>query len=624
MPTVPVIPTQVQDPVRQAQFSAGGVAQVQPQQPGQLQRIGQQMEQAGQQWEALAIERQRRVDIAAHTERDAAVGEKGTEKISAYRQKQGKAAEEGFTAFVQEIDDLHKAAIESAPEGPQREWLRKDLTARRSSLLAEATRHRDVQITAWRKASAATSLNQSVDEAIKRMDAPARNPAEETSEQDGETVKSLLDVAADKAREMAQIEGLDETATNALVAGTMAQIHEGRVEALLADGNRTGEAAAYFAEHRDEIPAQNLPAIQKKLTAAVLEGTARELTSNFYRFEDRLKWVNEKFQGSADDKESLRRHLMQQQELRDRADAQAAQEVRKEAMQFYRDNPGLEPSKDFPELAERMERHNVVVKRVPVTDDAWVQANLRDARKLAQLRELTPEQRENILAPHLSESDLKKELAFIDGDQHAYSMAEMFDRAAVALGVPLSTAYQGEAAKTAAAQARMRFDAMMNREIEIRRSKKGDKLTLTEIQKEIIDPMLMARNYVARGDWSPERMPLAEAQVRGLMPTSIDDPATEVDESQSFEGAGDFYVETPTARVYLRDITLQQRREIALAWARRPENQGRQMTLQDEAEAWVAQYKPAVDAKKAAEARGSSGAMIPGRDQRGVPPMGPK
>lgn len=258
MPTVPVIPTQVQDPVRQAQFSAGGVAQVQPQQPGQLQRIGQQMERAGQQFSALDAERQRRIDLAAHTERDAAIEEKDVGSVSAFRQRQGRDADDGFKGFVQEIDDRHKAAIESAPEGQQREWLRESLTKRRGSLLNEAMRHRDAEITSWRKGSAIANAKQKEAAAVSMLGAEDR--------------QDYINQAIAANMEAAEVQGLSDEERNLMVRSSLARIHGESIRRLV-QSNRNGDAAAYFNEHRLDLD----PAQRGDFEALVKRGVQRDV-----------------------------------------------------------------------------------------------------------------------------------------------------------------------------------------------------------------------------------------------------------------------------------------------------------------------------------------------------------
>ena len=166
MPKFPVIQSQVADPARAAQYSAPDVVPVQPQEPQQLQRLGQAMEQAGQQFSALAADRERRINLAAHTEREAAAKEIEIAKFSEFEQLEGQAAVKAFKSYSDEMVKRHEAAVRSAPEGPQREWLQNSLRQMRVRLLNSATSHRDKELRTWRIGGASASLQQSIKTAI--------------------------------------------------------------------------------------------------------------------------------------------------------------------------------------------------------------------------------------------------------------------------------------------------------------------------------------------------------------------------------------------------------------------------------------------------------------------------
>lgn len=280
MPTVPVIPTQVQDPARQAQFSAPGVVPVQPQQPGQLQRIGQQMERAGQQWDALDADRARyanreaekaaakaekealdaknRIDIASHTERWSAAQESEIAKFSDFVKLEGKAAVDSLDQYMQGVDDRLEARVNASPEGPQRDWMRDDSRKERVRLFRAAVAHRDKELRTWRVGGAAASASQKEATAIRMLDAEDR--------------QSYINEAIAATMESAEVQGLSDDERNLMVRSSLARIH-GESLRTLVQNNRTGEAAAYLDKHRLDLD----PAQRGDFEALVRRGVVRDV-----------------------------------------------------------------------------------------------------------------------------------------------------------------------------------------------------------------------------------------------------------------------------------------------------------------------------------------------------------
>ena len=581
MPRFPVIQTQVADPARAAQYSAPDVAPVQPQEPQQLLRLGQAMEQAGQQFSALAADRERRINLAAHTEREAAAKEIEIAKFSEFGKLEGKAAVDGFDSYMKEMEKRHEAAIRSAPAGPQREWLQQSLRQQRVQLLNSATSHRDKELRTWRIGGASASLQQSIKTAI----AMHGSPDDDSNAQD----------VADKARELAALQGASDEQTNMLVAQGISDMHVGRVDKMLAD-SRTAEAATYLASHKNEISQESYDKTEKVTKAAVIEGTARELTSNFYRFEDRLKWVNEKFQGSADDKESLRRHLMQQANLQDAADAQVAADVEKRARQWMAENPELDIMRDAPELAAEVTRYGVDVRRTRTTNQKWLdEFYAAPTSRLDSLRALDDNQLHRYLSSRLDAHDEATVTKFLRGDQSGASIGERTKVLARQLGILPSDNRDARPEENRA------FDAWVANTIDPMIRKRRDELkrdlNVDDFQKLIVDPIMRDKVWTDAG--RNRQLPLMQLQQEKLAP--VDDPLTPKDESLDFDAYNSLYVEVGGQQVYLREVPLVERKRIRDAWSIL--HPGEQMTVEAEVAEWVkngriGDLKPAQQAEK--------------------------
>lgn len=582
MPKFPVIQTQVADPSRAAQYSAPNVVPVQPQEPQQLQRLGQAMEQAGQQFSALAADRERRINLAAHTEREAAAQEAEIAKFSEFEQLEGQAAVKAFKSYSDEMVKRHEAAVRSAPEGPQREWLQNSLRQMRVRLLNSATSHRDKELRTWRIGGASASLQQSIKTAI----AMHGSPDDDSNAQD----------VADKARELAALQGASDEQTNMLVAQGISDMHVGRVDKMLADPARTAEAAAYLATHKNEISQESYDKTEKVTKAAVIEGTARELTSNFYRFEDRLKWVNEKFQGSADDKESLRRHLMQQANLQDAADAQVAADVEKRARQWMAENPELDIMRDAPELAAEVTRYGVDVRRTRTTNQKWLdEFYAAPTSRLDSLRALDDNQLHRYLSSRLDAHDEATVTKFLRGDQSGASIGERTKVLARQLGILPSDNRDARPEENRA------FDAWVANTIDPMLRKSRDQLkrdlNADDFQKLIVDPIMRDKVWTDAG--RNRQLPLMQLQQEKLAP--VDDPLTPKDESLDFDAYNSLYVEVGGQQVYLREVPLVERKRIRDAWSIL--HPGEQMTVEAEVAKWVkngriGDLKPAQQAEK--------------------------
>ncbi len=264
MPTVPVIQTQVANVGGIGGYSAPQAAPVIDQRPQMIQQAGQAMSQSAEQWAQLEAMQRRRVDIAAHTERLAAIGEQDTNWLVEGQRLQGKAAVESFDGRVQELDKRYKAALESAPEGHQREWLRRELAERRQSLFNAAVSHREKELLTWRKGSTAAAATQAEKAAIAMLDAEDR--------------QDYINKAIAANMEAAEVQGLSDEERNLMVKGALARIHGESIRALV-QGERMGEAAAYLNEHRGDLDPTQRPDFEVLVKRGVTRDVAYSLAT---------------------------------------------------------------------------------------------------------------------------------------------------------------------------------------------------------------------------------------------------------------------------------------------------------------------------------------------------------
>lgn len=577
MPKFPVIQTQVADPARAAQYGAPDVVPVQPQEPQQLQRLGQAMEQSGQQFSALAADRQRRIDLAAHTEREAAAKEIEIAKFSEFGKLQGKAAVDGFDGYMKEMEKRHEAAIRSAPTGPQRDWLQAELRNVRLKLLGEATNHRDRELRTWRVGGASASLQQSIKTAI----AMHGSPDDDSNAQD----------VADKARELAALQGASDEQTNMLVAQGISDMHVGRVGKLLAD-KRTAEAATYLASHKNEISQESYEREEKVTKAAVIEDVARNAYQSAGTFEERVRAVDELPGLSDTDRDSARRHLQQLQANEDRENARIAVDVQREADAWNAANPFLDMQIENPGLYARVAKYDVNPERKRVNNQQFIDAT-RTPEGMRKLRAMAPEQLEATLNRYTTSSTAESIKALVVGDQSTLSILQNTKDLATAIGIDTKDDEVFNSWR------RNTIDPLVDAE----RTKLGRPLTPTEFQEKVVSP-LMQDKVLIEGMFGYTEMPVIQAQQQGYMP--IDKPETlGVDESLDVKNAT-VAVRVGGETVRLSQIPMQERRKIREAYRqewiaqRGSSSTMPQMTAIEEATRWVRDGRVGDKAKRVA------------------------
>lgn len=571
MPRAPITPTIVANPVGRAPYAAQGVVPVQPQQPGMLVQQGQQLQRLGNALEDVDyVQRVKKAEALA-TESDAKLAESIRNQNSDFGKKEGRDAVDGFENYEKALRESATKMLAGVQDPIAQQAIRESSEKRIQQSLNWAVQHRDKQQEAWLKGSVTAAMQGSVEDyktAVANGDPDASR---------------FFRTAMLYQNKLDAMNGLDDNQKriNTLAATTM--LHGGAVDGML-ERNEFGKAAAYLQQNKGEIAQDFYDNRAERAKVGVIEGTARELTSNFYRFEDRLKWVNEKFQGSADDKESLRRHLIQQANLQDAADAQVAADVEKRARQWMAENPDLDIMRDAPELAAEVTRYGVDVRRTRTTDQAW-KDSFYDASpaELDRLRALDDNQLHRYLASRLDAHDEATVTKFLRGDQSGASIGERTKVLARQLGILPS------GNRDARPEENRAFDAWVANTIDPMIRKRRDELkrdlNVDDFQKLIVNPILQDKVWTDAG--TNRQLPLMQLQRENLAP--VDNPDTPQDESLNFDAYNSLYVEVGGQQVMLREIPIQVRKSIRDEWAAAGRGY---LSVEEEVRQWLAKGAP--------------------------------
>ena len=595
MPTVPVRPSLAPQPVQQARYSAQGTVPVQDQTPRMLGQQAQAFQQAGQDWGRYAAETQRRADIAYTTERMTQAAEADLNEWSAYSQKQGKDAYDGFESFRSSVQQRYERIAENAENDQQRQWLKEQGQQQVFRLTERAMAHRDKEISVWRIGTAKASGEQSI------------------SEYRINGTPEALEGVVKAQRELASLTGVDGTAE------ALDKAHIGRVETLLRDPNRLGEAVRYWSENGSKVTnAEERDKWGRLVRGTVLQAQTMELGASWV--DGRPRTLDEQFAVvdefaaqnviTGEEARAAKSTLLQMADDRDKVRASRNKALRNEADEWYRVHPLGEIESD-PVMAEKFRAANMPIpERVRITDpefDRFLQS--MPASRVAEVQRMNEDQLDEFLATGvaggqrygggLDKSRAERWKAFFQGDRTKAAREDAIEQAAMLIGIaasPTARAEMDRFERAANTEQYGRFRAQVQAQIETLRNKlKGDP-SIMQIQEEILDPMM--RDKIS---YDGTEAPVVAFQARGQLP--YDDPMTrDVDESMDFSkasAAGDFAVMTSMGPINLREPTLEMRREIRMTWANR--NPNRQMTVREEMEEYAKNYKPIVDKKRAEE-----------------------
>lgn len=626
MPTVPVRPSLAPQPVQQARYSAQGTVPVQDQTPRMLGQQAQAFMQAGQDWGRYAAETQRRADIAYTTERMTQAAEADLNEWSAYSQKQGKDAYDGFDSFRSSVQQRYERIAENAENDQQRQWLKEQGQQQVLRLTERAMAHRDKEISVWRIGTAKASGEQSI------------------SEYRINGTPEALEGVVKAQRELASLTGVDGTAE------ALDKAHIGRVETLLRDPNRLGEAVRYWsengskvtnAEERDKwgrlVRGTFLQAQTVALGNSVVEEKPATFTDAARGPIVRPRTLDEQFAIvddfaaqkviTGEEARAAKSTLLQMADDRDKVRASMNKALRNEADEWYRVHPLGEIESD-PVMAEKFRAANMPIpERVRITDpefDRFLQS--MPASMVAGVQRMNEDQLDEFLATGvaggqrygggLDKSRAERWKAFFQGDRTKTAREDAIEQAAMLIGIsasPTARAEMDRFERAANTEQYGRFRAQVQAQIETLRIKlKGDP-SLAQIQEEILDPMM--RDKIS---YDGTEAPVVAFQARGQLP--YDDPMTrDVDESLDFSkaaAAGDFAVRTTKGPVNLREVPIQVRRTIREEFAN--ENPGQQMTVAQEMEVWATKYKPRIEAQKQAQKDAEAARMQATPDNPGV------
>lgn len=608
MPTVPVRQTLAPQPVQQARYSAQGTVPVQDQTPRMLGQQAQAFQQAGQDWGRYAAETQRRADIAQVEETLAASGEQDDEALGQYTSLQGKAAYDGFQTYRENLTKQHKKILDGAQNEQQRAFLKESLLKRQEQLAGRAMAHRDKQTAVWRVATAATSRDRAMDTAARAsLDAPG-------------LVDGLLEDAKARTREFGQLNGWDDNQMTAALDATEGQVRLQSFNVLLEAG-RTGEALAVLNKHGSKIDPEALAKAKKQGRAQEIGDIARMLDQSVDTLEQRLAAIDEaEEKGLPREEADLgRQHLLRLDNIRDARNAEIAQEVELEAIQF-RARTGL-PLSANPELADKVVHYGVKLDRV--TDQRRLDAfYAAPPAELDRLRSLTPAQLHRELASYLDAHDEGMVTKFLRGDEGGARIDDL----TTILARQLTILPGNDSAEKATPDQTRRFELWKATTIapilKAERDRLKRDLTPDEFQKLVVNPILADKVWSTSttlgADWlsKDEAVPLMQLQQQGKAP--VDDPLTPENESQNFEAYSNLYVKVEGQEVRLRDIPMEARKAIRDDWAKN--NRGVWLSAAEEASLWLA-MKAKYD--KANPPKQPKPVVYPVNDLGGINPFAP-
>ena len=559
MPTVPTRPSLALQPAQQARYSAQGTVPVQDQTPRMLGQQAQAFQQAGQDWGRYAAETQRRADIAFTTERQTQAAEADLNDWSAYSQKQGKAAYDGFEDFRSTVQKRYEKIAETAENEQQRQWLKEHGQQQVLRMTERAMAHRDKEVAVWRVGSAKADSKQKIREYA----------ATGTPEALEGIVKSHQDLA--------RLTGVDET------ADAIGLAHIARTERLLGEG-RTGEALAVLNEHGSKIDPEALTKVRKQARAQEIGDIARMLDQSVGTLDERLAAVDEaEAKGLPREEADLgRRHLFSLENQRDARNAEIAADVEVRARQWRQANPGL-PLSANPDLAEQVATYGVKLDRV--TDQRKLAEFYNDPpAALDRLRSLTPQQLHLELASYLDAHDEGAVTKFLRGDEGGARIDDLTKLLARQIAILPGNDSNDDATPLQNRRFELWKATTIAPILKAERDRLKRDLTPDEFQKLVVNPVLADKVWTDSG--TNRELPLMQLQQQGLAP--VDDPTTEKNESLNYDAYSSLFVNVEGQQVVLRDIPMEARKAIRDDWAKSEKGKaGVWLSAAEEASLWL-------------------------------------
>lgn len=586
---VPRVPVSQQS---YGQFAAPTAAPMQDAGPQQMQQLGASLLNAGASAARIGADLQADLDQGFLMESDALASELARNTVGSYRQMAGLPAIESFQDTQEQLRTKLRNLSDTARSPQQKQALERILVQRMEDASGALAAHRDVQV----RNRAIGGAKAGMESEIQNYLAALGNPG------DMQVARELM---IQRAGELSRHRGEDGDMAKLTLLDATTRMHAGAVDALLA-ADRPMEALAYLEQNGGEIAPPERAQTTQKARAGFVEWGARQLDQTLPDINQRLAVVKE-WQAAGringDEAESARRHVNQLERVRLEQGALQERALRQEAAQWLAANPALAIT-DNPDLANRFRALNAPFpERVYTTDPKFVeQLQAMPAAVVQQFQQMSDAMLEKQLRPFLDDHDLKKWTAFFRGDQDIVGRQDRIKRAAEVLGIvadPVAAAGMGKDERAANAQKLARFEAQVQRQVDmLRADKKGD-LTTREIQEQILDPMMAEGNKVTNA--SGTQQSVVAAQIAGDLP--YDDPTTpNVDESldlSKFPKAADFSVPVDGKPVFLREVPMAVRKAIRDSWAK--DNPGKQMTVAQELEEYARVYRPRMEAAKQAD-----------------------
>jgi len=362
---------------------------------------------------------------------------------------------------------------------------------------------------------------------------------------------------------------------------------------LLNQPGRLGEAVAYWDRNKKDV--RDVAATQKvdaTLKALTIEQGAQEIAARIPDLDNQLRYLEANGSNlTKDDKDSAVRHLMQIDARRQAVAAAQSNDVRKQILEFQRDNPTLAVKDKNPDLARRAAELNVVVAREVANPDFVAFMNTTEGQR--DLQSKPTAMLENILSSNLPPEQAKAEFKRITGDQSGFTIDNLTTALAIDVGVIPVNAERNKAGERQQALLKWQ-EATIAPLVNAASKKLGRPLNPREFQELIVNPIMQDKVMVQvssplfGADWLAKDTPttVMAAQRAGLLPLDRDDPSTPgIDESAYTEAHQKVYVQTSKGPVYLREIPMDERRKIRKDWE--ATHGGEQLSAAQEAEIWV-------------------------------------
>lgn len=589
MPRAPsVIPNIPQQPIGARGYSAPEVTPQRDFTGQQLAQQGQALQRFGESIGTYANELRLQTAKATADEHATFLHEQFRAGESEFGQKLGPDAVKGFAEYEKQARKRIADEVAKISDPDAKRMVYEQGQRRLQRSLDWATKHRDEQLASWRSSTTKAGRDEA---AADYYSAGLRG--------DQQGAQEARERAIANAQEYARLQGFDETQTKRELETTTNIMHAGMVDGLVERGKGI-EAFGYLEQHKDEMSPALYENRLKRAKAAAIEEGARKIDAdpNLPTFDSRMEAVDKLVTGdpakvmSAEDEQSLRRHLMQFEEQRQTQRAIQGQEARKEAEQFLAQNPHLTVAEMPPDLLERVRNFGVQVKRAVSNPD--FKAAMRTEEGMRRLRMMSPERREFELQNNLTPSEAADAEKLIIGDQNGYTISQLTRALAIESGVIPAQSARGEGGiddQKLLAWERNTIAPL----VDAARTKLARPLTVRDFE-ELIRPLqedkVWRKSTTFGVDWAgeDEEMTVLKAQYKGDLP--VDDPNTPgVDESLDVRN-NDFYVNVGNEEVRLASIPWQVRRAIRAAWKARPGNENRFMSAREEAAQWVQEGKP--------------------------------